>query len=92
MGDATDQDAQPRKKARADLDPADFDIPTGWFAVGKKQDVPANACYVGCYRDRYAWVTAEGVGDLAKFTLAVLTITKLEAGESKGKSGLMFTP
>ncbi len=76
----------------ADLDAAEFDIPQGWFQIGCKKDVPPNACYVGCYRDRYAWVTADGVDGLAKFTLAVLTITKLEAGESKGRSGLMFTP
>jgi hypothetical protein len=38
------------------------------------------------------WVSATGGGSLAKFTLAVLTITKLEASEASGKRGLMFTP
>ncbi len=84
--------SQSQEDALKNLSAADFDIPTGWFMIGRKQDVPKNACYVGRYYDRYAWVTADGVGCLAKFTLAVLTITKIEAGETKGKSGLMFTP
>ena len=74
------------------LDAADFDIPIGWFQIGGKKDVPPDACYVGRYQDRYAWVTADGVEALAQFTLAVLTITKLEVGESGGRTGLMFTP
>ncbi|MGE0537838.1 MAG: hypothetical protein AB7O68_22930 [Pirellulales bacterium] len=95
---ATDDDAGSAngraKKAEptADLDAAEFDIPVGWFGLGCKDDVPPDACYVGCYCDRYAWVVAGDVESLAKFTLAVLTITKLEAGETKGRSGLMFTP
>lgn len=84
--------SQSQDDALKNLSAADFDIPTGWFMIGRKQDVPKNACYVGRYCDRYAWVTTDGVGCLAKFTLAVLTITKIEAGETKGKSGLMFTP
>lgn len=76
----------------ADLDASDFDIPSGWFSIGCKKDVPKDACYVGRFRDRYAWVMPGDVDSLARFTLAVLTITKLESGETNGKSGLMFTP
>jgi hypothetical protein len=90
--DAGDFGTQTSEEVGADLDPEKFDIPTGWFMIGGKRDVPANACYVGSHGDRYAWVTADGVGSLAQFTLAVLTIIKLEAGESSGKSGMMFTP
>jgi len=81
-----------QERVSADLDASDFDIPVGWFAIGCKKDVPKNACYVGQFRDRYAWVMPGDVHNLAKFTLAVLTITKLESGEAGSKSGLMFTP
>jgi hypothetical protein len=81
-----------QEEVTADLDASDFDIPVGWFAIGCKKDVPKNACYVGRFRDRYAWVMPGDIHNLAKFTLAVLTITKLESGEADGKSGLMFTP
>jgi hypothetical protein len=100
-GEASDESAGPgqdgggqrnKKDTPADLDASEFEIPVGWFHLGCKEDVPPNACYVGQYRDRYAWVMASDVESLATFTLAVLTITKLEASESQGRSGLMFTP
>ena len=40
----------------------------GWFGIGGKRDIPKNACYVGRFRDHYAWVCPEGCQDLAKFT------------------------
>jgi hypothetical protein len=86
-GSSSNQD-----RVTAELDASDFDIPIGWFVIGCKKDVPKNACYVGRFRDRYAWVMPGEVHNLAKFTLAVLTITKLESGEAGGKSGLIFTP
>ncbi len=35
-------------------------IGPGWFHVGRKRDVPKDACYVGRHRDRYVWVEPEG--------------------------------
>ncbi len=42
----------------------------GWFGVGRKRDVPRNACYVGCYCDTYVWVPPENVESLTRLTLA----------------------
>jgi hypothetical protein len=52
-------------------------IQTGWFGVGRKHDIPRNACYVGRFRDRYAWVCPDGCRDLADFTLKVLSFSSL---------------
>ncbi len=35
-------------------------IRPGWFHVGRKRDVPKDACYVGRCRDCYVWVCPEG--------------------------------
>jgi hypothetical protein len=51
------------------------EIKGGWFSVGRKKDVPRDACYVGCYRDRYVWVTPEGTRDLADFTIKILDLS-----------------
>jgi hypothetical protein len=64
--------------------------PAGWYQLGAKRDVPPDACYVGCYGDRYAWVTPEGMPGLARFTLTVLAVVKLKPGEP-GRRGLAFT-
>ncbi len=31
-------------------------IQPGWFSVGRKRDVPKDACYVGRFKDCYVWV------------------------------------
>lgn len=49
----------------------------GWFQVGRKKDVPRDACYVGRHRDRYVWVTPEGREALTEFTLTVMRISTL---------------
>ena len=67
--------------------------PPGWFHLGCKKDVPKDACYVGRYGDRYAWVTADGVPGLSRFTVAVLGAVKLDPGPGRPRSrGLVFTP
>lgn len=53
-----------------------LEVPTGWFCVGCKKDVPPDACFVGHYCDRYVWVPSDRVDDLSHFTLIVLGITK----------------
>jgi hypothetical protein len=51
-----------------------YHLRSGWFSVGKKKDVPKDACYVGCYKGTYVWVMPEGLEDLANTTMAVLDI------------------
>ena len=52
-------------------------IPTHWFCIGRKQDVPSRACYVGHYGDTYVWVNRKHVSDLTEFTLIILDIASL---------------
>ncbi len=71
-----------------------LDVPQpGWYEVGGKKDVPKDACYVGRWGNCYAWVTADGVPQLTRFTITALTVIKLSPGEraSGGKSGLAVT-
>jgi len=89
--DDTNESKSEENDSNETLAAVDFDIPIGWFHIGCKRDVPADACYSGCYQGRYAWVTSDGVDGLAQFTLAVLTITKLNPSESSRSGGLMVT-
>ncbi len=70
------------------------EVPRGWFCVGRKKDVPEDACYVGHHGATYVWVRPGGVGGLTRFTLLILSIVKLSAGGDGGgkEGGLMFTP
>lgn len=52
-------------------------IHPGWFQVGRRRDVPKDACYVGRSGDSYVWVRAEGRQALTEFTLTVLKFTSL---------------
>lgn len=66
--------------------------PVGWFGLGGKRDVPRNACYVGKFGDRYAWVMPEGMPSLSRFTVAVLCVIKVDPVASvDGRRGLAFT-
>lgn len=68
------------------------DVPQpAWYRVGDKKDMPRNTCYVGRWGDRYAWVTADGMPELARFTMTVLLVIKLKPGERGEKSGLAVT-
>jgi hypothetical protein len=53
-----------------------IEVPVGWFCVGRKRDVPKDACFVGHYCDNYVWVMPDHVEELSHFTLIVLGITK----------------
>jgi hypothetical protein len=53
-------------------------IPKGWFCVGSKKDVPANARYCGRYHDVYVWVTDEGMDGLSRFYLTILRIALMD--------------
>lgn len=66
--------------------------PPGWYHLGCKKDVPKDACYVGRYGDRYAWVTSDGIPQLARLTVTVLNVIKLKPGQGGGgKHGLAVT-
>ena len=52
-------------------------IRPGWFHVGRKHDVPKDACYVGRSGDCYVWVGPDGIDELTEFTLTVLKISSL---------------
>jgi hypothetical protein len=56
----------------------EVEIPVGWFHVGKKCDVPSNACYVGKHCDTYVWVMHDGLNGLSRFSLIVLAITDVQ--------------
>ena len=52
-------------------------IQPGWFQVGRKHDVPRDACYVGRCGSVYVWVGPEGREQLTEFTLIVLKLSSL---------------
>jgi hypothetical protein len=54
----------------------------GWFHTGSRHEVPRDACYVGRYKDRYAWVCADGLRGLSEFTIAILGFSGLIAERS----------
>jgi len=76
-GHAENQDASDEKSKQAITWP-EFEIPTGWFHVGHKCDVPHNACYVGSHCDCYVWVTRDGLADFSRFSLIILAITSTQ--------------
>jgi hypothetical protein len=71
-----------------------FEITPGWFYAGTKHDVPRNACYVGCYKDRYAWVMPDGLQQLSQFTVKILKFSDLikERTVLTVPGGPRFTP
>ena len=70
-------------------------IPTGWFGVGSRRDVPRDACLVAHEGKVYVWVTSENRDDLSKFTMAVLDIaTAIQEPQALNVQGggLTFSP
>lgn len=59
-------------------------IEPGWFHVGKKHDVPKNACFVGHNCDTYVWVMPDQLDGLNKFTLAIMDFSNI--GNSGGSN------
>ncbi len=52
-------------------------IEPGWFHVGRRRDVPSDACYVGRNGTCYVWVNADGRKALTQFTLTALKLSTL---------------
>jgi hypothetical protein len=70
-------------------------IPTRWFGVGGKHDVPKEACYVAREGKVYVWVTPECRADLSKFTMVILDIaTAVQEPETLAVqgAGVNFSP
>jgi hypothetical protein len=55
-------------------------IPPGWLHFGSRRDVPRNACYKANHRDKYLWVTPDGMEGLSEFTLVLLDIATVDPG------------
>jgi hypothetical protein len=71
------------------------DIPTGWFGIGGKKDVPKHAAYVAHDGAVYVWVNPEHREDLSKFTMLILDIaTAVQEPEALTLQGvgLSFSP
>ena len=85
--------SDPNPGRRVPLEILTTDVPApGWWHTGCRKDVPKHACYVGRWGDRYAWVTADGMPHLARFTTTVLLVIKLKPGERDGgQSSLAVT-
>ena len=49
-------------------------VPSGWFCVGCKKDVPSSAQYVGHFNKIYVWVPPYGADGLTTFTLTILDL------------------
>lgn len=93
------------KYARMDHEPTEFvsdgdthhllyisALRPGWYGVGRRRDVPRNACYVGRHCDTYVWVTAENIDQLTRLTLAILDIHTFKSerlGGSRVLPGLL---
>ena len=50
------------------------ELPSGWFQMGSKCDVPKNACYVSNHCDTWVWVTSEGIDGLTRFTMSIMEL------------------
>jgi hypothetical protein len=61
-------------------------IPLGWYRVGCKRDVPADACYVAHRGDLYVWVGPEGVEGLTRFTMTIIDLATGPPWRSSGSS------
>ena len=57
-----------------ETDRMECEVPTGWFMVGGKKDVPKDACHVGHHCGTYVWVMPEGVEGLTRFTMNILEL------------------
>jgi hypothetical protein len=57
-----------------EADLADYFPPRGWYKVGRKHDVPGNACCVGSHDSTYVWVMPEGMNSLTVFALGALDL------------------
>ncbi|MFN7805893.1 MAG: hypothetical protein ACK5TO_17885 [Planctomycetaceae bacterium] len=67
--------SQTVKELTADGSTLDCQLPTGWFQIGCRRDVPDSACYVGNCGETYVWVGPEGLDGLSRFTLTIMQLS-----------------
>ena len=67
--------AQTVQELTADGSTLDCQLPTGWFQIGCRRDVPDTACYVGNCGETYVWVGPEGMDGLSRFTLTIMQLS-----------------
>ncbi|HZZ29377.1 MAG TPA: hypothetical protein VFE46_15375 [Pirellulales bacterium] len=58
--------------------------PPGWYAVGKKHQVPHAAHYVGHHCDTYVWVLPGGEDSLARLAITIFDIALATPKATKG--------
>ena len=73
--DPCDDCSQTVKELTADGSTLDCQLPTGWFQIGCRRDVPDSACYVGNCGETYVWVGPEGMDGLSRFTLTIMQLS-----------------
>ena len=61
-------------------------IPTGWYCVGGKSDVPKEACYVGQFQQTYVWVLPHGVEAMSRFTMTIMQLSTSERNTTPTKT------
>ena len=64
----------------------------GWIGVGRKQDIPKTAVYVGQYSTTFVWVAPANMEDLTRLTLAILDIHTFKSeriGGSRVQPGIL---
>jgi hypothetical protein len=67
----------------------------GWYGVGRKHDVPKDACYVAHHGHVYLWVCPGGVDGLTEFTLSILEMASAlqpPAGMAGNGAGVAYSP
>jgi hypothetical protein len=69
--------------------PYDTFIHPGWFNVGRRRDVPRDACFVGHHCGTYVWVNRDQLDALNKFTLVILDFNNIQ---NSGGSNLPSPP
>ncbi len=57
-----------------EADRAECLVPTDWYCIGRKHDVPREACYVAHYGDVHVWVMPQGLEGLTRFTMTVIDL------------------
>lgn len=53
-------------------------ITPGCFGVGRKHDVPKDACYVGHNGDCYVWVTSSNLEALTNLTITIIDVATID--------------
>ena|ERR1019366_2431269 len=59
---------------------------SGWFGVGRRHQVPKNACYVGHFGKSYAWVLPGHESELADFTIVILNLATYAAPDREPRN------